>query len=380
MSLPFSALVGAGVDLSRGFSTTVFSALTDNLMMPASRIVVFIVCYVSGYGFHSILYAVIASSVLSSAFILIILIKQTEKAIGKPFHFPDFIKQWYSSEDKPAIITYSFPLFLTGFCWIVIRSTDVLMIGHFLESSDIGVYAAAAVIATLLTTFLLRSLESILAPLIATQHGSDSNDNIQYLYITTTRWMFFITLPVVIFIVLAADTIMLIYGKEFTARGSVVLLILMIGQMVDCVTGGVGNILTMTGHQKKELATNVIAVILNIILNLCLIPFFGIIGAATATSLSLIIINGIRIVIVYRIFKFQPFTPRMARLFSIAAAIGGISFSIKTFLPLEMMTLGLAVISMGVMAFAVYRAGFLKEDHRVVEKLLERVRGKKQVR
>jgi len=370
-SLPFSALVGAGVDLSKGFNTTVFSALTDNIIVPVSRIAVFIIFYGFGYGFHSILYAVIASSGFSAMFILAILVKQTKEKTGRPFNIKDFIKQWYSSRDKRAIVTYSFPLFLTGFCWIVIRSTDVMMVGYFLDPGDIGIYAAAAVIATLLTTFLLRSLESILAPLIATQHGSNNSDNIRYLYLSTTRWMFFITLPIVIFIMIAAEQIMWIYGKDFAAQGSMVLLILIIGQMVDCVTGGVGNILTMTGHQKKELATNSVAVGLNIVLNLCLIPVLGIIGAAIATSSSLIIINVIRILIVYHLFKFQPFTRRMVRLFSMAVTIAVLSLWLKSCFPMNfIMTALLAAVSAGLMIGLVFLIGFSREDRELFNKLI----------
>jgi O-antigen/teichoic acid export membrane protein len=76
------------------------------------------------------------------------------------------------------------------------------------------------------------------------------------------------------------------FGNEFI-EGATVLIILCVGQVVNSISGSVGVILQMTGHQKVYQNIVLIALILNLILNLLLVPLYGTIGAAIATVISI---------------------------------------------------------------------------------------------
>ena len=95
-------------------------------------------------------------------------------------------------------------------------------------------------------------------------------------------------------------------GSEFI-NAKYVLLILLIGKLVDSISGSVGVILQMTGHQKVFQNIVFIALILNILLNLLLIPIYGIEGAAISSTCSIIFWNISSVMYVRRKFGIWSF-------------------------------------------------------------------------
>ena len=81
-----------------------------------------------------------------------------------------------------------------------------------------------------------------------------------------------------------------LFGEEFK-NGYLSLLILIVGQLVNALSGSVGYIMVMTGKQKQASIVFAISAALNIIMNLIFIPIFGIAGAAAARAASLILWN-----------------------------------------------------------------------------------------
>ena len=79
----------------------------------------------------------------------------------------------------------------------------------------------------------------------------------------------------------------------------------------------------MSGRSDLALKNNVCAVIVNIILNYLLIPKFGILGAATGTGVSIVILNLLRLTEIFYLMKIHPYRfdylkPLSAGLISIA--------------------------------------------------------------
>ena len=87
------------------------------------------------------------------------------------------------------------------------------------------------------------------------------------------------------------------FGAEFI-EGSTALIILAIGQLFNSFCGPVGNLLNMTGNHKEFRNVIFISLLINIVLNFVLIKDFGINGAATATTISLIAWNLLGVIIV----------------------------------------------------------------------------------
>ena len=69
------------------------------------------------------------------------------------------------------------------------------------------------------------------------------------------------------------------------------MLVLLVGQIVNVACGSVGFLMMMTGNENRATLVYGVGTVLNILLNLLLIPLLGIIGAALATAMSVAFLN-----------------------------------------------------------------------------------------
>jgi O-antigen/teichoic acid export membrane protein len=77
----------------------------------------------------------------------------------------------------------------------------------------------------------------------------------------------------------------LAFGEQFVGAAGA-LIILTIGQSVNCGTGIVHLLLNMTGHERDTLRGAMVGTATNVALALALIPHFGLTGAAIASCAS----------------------------------------------------------------------------------------------
>ncbi len=374
IAIPFMSVIRIGVDMSRGFHTTRFATLVESLFLPTAILLLTMAAYVLVGRFDAVLFGIILANILAALLILRYLARQLRERLDKPFDLGKFLRQSRPGRGSVEILRYSFPLFLTGFTGILMTSTDVLILGRFVTVDQVGVYGAAVTIASMFSSTLMMSVNSIFAPLVATAHGQDKLDHINILYRSTTRWLFFLSLPLATAIILARQPIMAVFGDGFVSQGSLVLAILTIGQIFNCTTGGVGYVLSMTGRQKIELWVNVIAVSINVILNIILISMMGIVGAALATAVSLSILNGLRLFFVYSRMGLNPFTGKFFILFICAVIIIVMAELFCRLNDLSLGRLGLGLVSAGFLTGLIWFFGVESDDITVFRGLFRRRR------
>jgi len=114
-----------------------------------------------------------------------------------------------------------------------------------------------------------------------------------------------LSLPVSVFYWLRPDLGLSLFGDEFVPAAGT-LMVLTLGHFVNAATGPVGNLLMLTGYEKMMRNNIAGCSLLNIALNIFLIPKFGILGAAGATAFSLATMNVVSIILVYRYIGIIP--------------------------------------------------------------------------
>lgn len=184
----------------------------------------------------------------------------------------------------------SIPFGLTAMMQLINGRTDILMLGFFREDADVGVYRVASQIAALVV-FGLQIINSIQGPHIAHLYAQGEMKTLQRMIRRSAQLVFMIALPSVLIIVLFGPfVIRTLYSPEF-ADAYLPLVILCVGQLVNASAGSVGSLLNMTGHEKETTKSVFIGATVNLVLNLILTPLWGPIGAATATTVTLIVWN-----------------------------------------------------------------------------------------
>ncbi len=332
IAVPFAIVTHLGIDLSRAFRTTKYAVLIENILLPAGRFGLFLLLFLILCNFYSAVLATTFAYMLGTVAAFGVIHKLLRRFYGREWQPVNFLRQCRPGNFRLDIVRYSLPLFLSGCSGILLGSTDILMLGYFKNPEAVGIYGAALTMATTFSTIMIRSMHSTFAPVIAGEFGRGNRDGMKAVYFANVRWMFYVALPFTAVMVLAREPILLAYGKGALVKAGWVIAILSLGQMLNCVTGGGGHLLSMTGQQMKELMVNLLSVAINIVLNFLFIPRYGIIGAAWATTLSQITLNILPLLIVRHIYGLQPFTRRLARLLGIwiLLMLGGLFLESRT--------------------------------------------------
>lgn len=175
-------------------------------------------------------------------------------------------------------------LMLAGSMVTLNANADIAMLGIFSGMDSAGIYKAAARGAEFIY-FILSVVAVPLSPLIAKLYAENDHAKLQKLVSKSARIGFFAGLLVAVPLMLMSTWFLSLFGGEFII-GSVALQILCIGQLINVFAGPSDYLLMMSGHEKQVAIAMSGAAVLNISLNLLLIPAWGIEGAALATALS----------------------------------------------------------------------------------------------
>ena len=187
------------------------------------------------------------------------------------------------------ILFVSLPMFLSSSLFMVMSWTDTIMLGMWRTEEEVGIYNVAVRL-SMITSFTLGAINSIAAPKFAEFWGKKDLEGLKKVAQQSTKLIFWTSAPILILYILFPKFFMGIFGKEFR-EGASALVFLTIGQFVNASVGSVGYILQMTDKQKIFQNIILIAAILNIMLNLFLIPKLGIVGAAIASAIAFCFIN-----------------------------------------------------------------------------------------
>jgi len=207
---------------------------------------------------------------------------------------------------KLPFLKFSLTLGLMTVVSLLLLRIDTLMVGFFLTSEAVGIYKAAFSFA-ILVSFLLPVVNHIFSPIISSLSSKSDLKSLEELYKTTTRWT--TTMAVFGFLVMLflGKSLLGLFGKSFI-EGYPILILLGLSQLINAGVGSTGFMLSMSGHQKKELKNLLLLLGLNIVLNIVFIKIFGLIGAAIATAVSISAINCLKLSQIYRLFKIHPFS------------------------------------------------------------------------
>lgn len=183
---------------------------------------------------------------------------------------------------RKELISYSWPIIFLGIISNVFYWVDSLTIGYFKTVSDVGLYNAAVPIAALFT-IATDIFMQLFFPVINKEYGRKNLKLIQSLSKQVTKWVFIINLPVFFLVVLFPGAIINpLFGQEYLPA-SQALRILSFGSFISSFLGVAYYLVSMAGKSKAILVNTLIFSTLNLVLNLSLVPRYGMNGAALST-------------------------------------------------------------------------------------------------
>jgi O-antigen/teichoic acid export membrane protein len=191
--------------------------------------------------------------------------------------------------DSKTWMSSMVPMMLIAGMHLLLKRTDLIMLGLLVGPEAAGTYGAAARVSEL-SYFGLQSANAIMAPLIAELYHSDRHSDLQQIVTWTARGSFGLYLIVAAALVGAGTYVLALFGDAFVA-GYGALVLLLGGQFANTAAGSVGFLMMMTGHEKESAQILAVAVTINILLNYGLIPVYGLEGAGIATASTALLWN-----------------------------------------------------------------------------------------
>lgn len=207
--------------------------------------------------------------------------------------------------DERGWMRSSRPLLLINGLGVISTRSDVIMLALLKSSAAAGVYQAATRGAELAALSLVI-VNLATQPMMARLFAEGEMRRLQRLVTLAARLALAGALPVALALSLGGRGMLAaVFGKEF-GQAAVALSILAAAQIVSAAMGSVGQILTMTGHEREAALGSGIAAASNVLLNLLLIPPLGVTGAAIATGLSIVAWNVVLALHVFRTVAIRP--------------------------------------------------------------------------
>lgn len=192
-------------------------------------------------------------------------------------------------KDYKQLLTGSYPLLLVESMIFIGTWIDQIMLGMFGSHEDVGIFNLCAKFA-MIASLSLQAVNTISAPKFAEYYFKKDFKNLEKNFKSTTQIIFWTTIPIVLAFVSFPTFFLSFFGNSFN-NGSLALVLLSIGALISVMTGSVGVLLQMTGHQKIIQNILLISVIIEITMNAILIPIYGVVGAAFASVVGTAIKN-----------------------------------------------------------------------------------------
>jgi O-antigen/teichoic acid export membrane protein len=204
----------------------------------------------------------------------------------------------HSQEDMRKQVGEALPFgmiisLITG-VWIIISSSDRILLGYLANYPNvpdmIAIYSMATTLATILLVFT-GAIGNVFLPVISGQHAKEQEDQLCRTANAAERWMLIAMVPALC-IMLAYPSWMLgmLYGDSYSP-GAMVLVIFSIGMFVRGLSMVHSYVIAAYKRLKAELAITAGGAVMNVVLNVLLIPGYGMEGAAAASAASFLMIS-----------------------------------------------------------------------------------------
>jgi O-antigen/teichoic acid export membrane protein len=244
---------------------------------------------------------------------------------------PDFV----FLRNNPAIVKdfwkYTGYITIGSISGLMITKLDFFMISSIKGLAFTGVYAIAFHCATIIE-IPKRALVQILSPPLAVNMANAKIRDTAKLYKRTAILQFLPALFLLLGLLINLDNLYKIMpnGKLYEG-GKLVIAVIAIAKTIEMIFGLGTQILTYSKYYHYMFVLTISSAIIGIVLNLWLIPIWGIIGAAVATGLVLVYQQIIVYFTILFKLKFHPFSMPLLWLSLIFIVVLGLNFLLPPF-------------------------------------------------
>ena len=267
------------------------------------------------------------------------------------------------------IVHYALWMAIGTVASIALRNVDIILLGSNLSQAGksldmVAVYSIAITIAGIIEA-PVNALSRIGDSKISDAFSRNDRQLIETVYYKSTKLLTLVGGLFFVGVVANVHALLELLPEKYHGSETVVIII-GISAFFNMVTGLNTSIMY---YSEKYVLGNyllIVLVIISVILNVILIPVYGIIGAAVATGLALFLYNLLKYLYIWKVFKMQPFDSSILKIFGIMILCGVVNY----FLPVSSNHIVSILVRSSVItlvyASAVYLMNIVPEFHQYI--------------
>tara|TARA_B100000929_G_scaffold267953_1_gene236512 strand:- start:1378 stop:2838 length:1461 start_codon:yes stop_codon:yes gene_type:complete len=236
-------------------------------------------------------------------------------------------------KDFKEIFRYSFLILLSGAASSIILDIDKSMLSSILTVENVAYYSVAIFIAAVIE-IPGRAMFQILSPIVAEVINKNNKKKLKYLLKKSSTNLVLVSSLFFLIINLNVNDFYEMLNQEGYSMGIPIVIIVSFAKLYSMSIGCINNIITNSKYYYFIFWFSIISSVLAVVLNLYLIQDYGIIGAAYATFLVILIMNSLKLYLVKSKFKIHPYSYDTLKIVILTTSIYVIFYNLKlTFEP-----------------------------------------------
>ncbi|HEY7484473.1 MAG TPA: polysaccharide biosynthesis C-terminal domain-containing protein [Streptosporangiaceae bacterium] len=292
--LPLAVLTDTLLAATRGFRTQRPTTLIEGIGRPLGQIVLVV-----------IVVATASTSWLGLAWALPYLPAAVLAGLWLGVLLPRSVRAPAAGGMAGEFWRYTWPRTFAAIAQLALQRLDIVLVAALRGPADAAIYTAA-------TRFLVvgqlgsRAISTAVQPQIGEQLALGATAEARTLYRTATAWLMLLVWPLYLLCVNFAGPVMALFGHGYAA-GEDVILVLTGAMLVATGCGMVDMVLSMSGRTSWNLVNTLLALAVNIGVDLLLIPHIGIMGAAIGWAAAIVFNNVVPLGQIALVARLHPF-------------------------------------------------------------------------
>jgi len=340
--IPFFMIAYAFLAVVNGFEKIKVHSFISDFLLNLLKVVSIIILIFIGIKTN----AVMLSYLIAVVIIFLIVYFYCKSKIPEIFGKVN-LKTKTKKQIRKELLKYSWPLIFSGILSGILGYIDSFVLGIYKGAAEVGFYNAAVPLAVLMV-FVPGLFIRLFFPLITKEFSRKNFKVIKELSKQVVKWILIVNLPIFLLMILFPGAfINLFFGSEYLVAENA-LRFLVIGFMFFSMSMILNNLISMAGKTRIILINILFISVLNLILNLILIPMplifgldnsSGILGAALATTISYIVLSLIYFIQVKHYTSIIPLRRKMIRVLISVAIPTVLLIYFKKFIPINLFTI-----------------------------------------
>jgi len=271
-----------------------------------------------GYGIMGVLYAYILAVCLNIVAYLILSVKDLQGGSAVP-----------ELKEMPHLAWASYGISLLSFG--LMTQSDILLMNYFhVETASIGYYHLVTGLGAM-AGFVLTGVGPLALSIFAEVYKVESHSGLSRSWRQIVGFSAFLTIPIYVFIFFNAEALIaFVFGDQYLPAASLLAFyISLLGLSVVLGTNFTVSTLFVLHRRDTAMRTTVEGSVLNVGLNLILIPLYGVTGALAATGSVMVYMVLRQLWVIQKEMDIRPVFPVIGKgfLFSLAAMVPVLALS-----------------------------------------------------